>query len=300
MPSSEGGGGEGGARSRCARSPRTSRTRSCSACPPCPPATTSAPSSPPRASSATTARGTGTPAFCLRSSPSPFAQTAGSRAAFHSADPPHLPAVARVPSPLPTCPSGSSRRASSWAAATESEEEEEAAAAKSRGLGGVLDYIREDPIGLTIHPASLSPPALPSGAGDDDGDHPSWVLLDIRAYIADRPNATTAVSFTRAHHEIRASLCIARPPCVSYLCVHWPALAPADFVAEPRVLASASDLVLFQAVVCNPIVAFEDAMQDLFIYHAAPPEEEPSLTLLPHHGDLPCHLTAYKYNVAFS
>ncbi|KAL6841106.1 hypothetical protein ACP4OV_029075 [Aristida adscensionis] len=185
----------------------------------------------------------------------------------------------------------------------EPEEEEAAAAAvaaaagESRGLGCVLDYIREDPIGLTIHPASLSPPALPSGAGDDDGDHPSWVLLDIRAYIADRPNATTAVSSTRDRHEIRASLCIARPPGVSYLCVHCPALAPADFGAEPCVLATAGDLVLFQAAICNPCVGFEDDMQDFFVYQAAPPVEDatPSLTLLPHPGDLiPCHLTAYN------
>ncbi|KAL6841104.1 hypothetical protein ACP4OV_029073 [Aristida adscensionis] len=176
----------------------------------------------------------------------------------------------------------------------------------SRGLGAVLDYLREDPIGHTIHPASLRPPSHPlsssgaAGGDDDDDDHATkWVLLDLTAYIADRRNASTAAAFTRAGHAVHATLCAARPPRVSHLCVHCPALPPADFGAEPRVLAAAGDLVLFQAAICNPSVAFEDAMQDFFVYHTPPPVEEedamPSLTLLPHPGDLlPCHLTAYN------
>ncbi|TVU47768.1 hypothetical protein EJB05_07377, partial [Eragrostis curvula] len=154
---------------------------------------------------------------------------------------------------------------------------------ESRGMGCVLDYLRVNPIGVTINPASLCPPSL---AGGDT--RISWVLLDLVAYIADRGNATTAKAFTRARHEIQATLCTARPPRVSHLCVYRPKLTPADFGTEPRMLASSDDLILFQAAICNSSVCFEQAMQDYFVYQAAPPmhdgEGGPSLTLLPHPG----------------
>ncbi|KAL6841101.1 hypothetical protein ACP4OV_029070 [Aristida adscensionis] len=158
----------------------------------------------------------------------------------------------------------------------------------SRGLGAVLDYLREDPIGHTIHPASLRPPSHPSSssaaaAAAADDHATKWVLLDLTAYIADRRNASTAASFTRAGHAVHATLCAARPPRVTLLCVHCPALPASDFGAEPRVVATAAGgLVLLHAAVCNPSVAFETAMQDLFVYRASPPSgSPPSLAPLP-------------------
>ncbi|CAN6234260.1 unnamed protein product [Urochloa humidicola] len=154
---------------------------------------------------------------------------------------------------------------------------------ESRGLGGVLDFIREDPIGVTIMPASLRPPPLAAGGAATTTS--SWALLDLKAYIADRRNETTAIGFTRAGHEIHATLCAAAPPRVSHLCVHCPApLTPADLGTEPAILAHCGGgLIFFMAAVCNASVCFEHAMQDFFVYRAAA-RRRPSLTRLPHPG----------------
>ncbi|KAL6846205.1 hypothetical protein ACP4OV_023653 [Aristida adscensionis] len=125
-----------------------------------------------------------------------------------------------------------------------------------------------------------SPPPLPSAAG---GGHPSWVLLNHTAYLAACPNASAATSLTRDGHEIHASLCIARPPSVSYLCVHCPALTPSHFGIEPYVIATAGGgLIFFRAAVCDPSATFEHAMHDFFVYQLDDAGKGPSLTLLPH------------------
>ncbi|KAK3118315.1 hypothetical protein QOZ80_9BG0697160 [Eleusine coracana subsp. coracana] len=165
--------------------------------------------------------------------------------------------------------------------------EVETTGSDSRGLGGVLDHIKVDTIGVTILPASLCPPHL-TGGGDGSG-RISWLLLDLTAYIADQRNATTAKSSTRGRHEIQATLCWAPPPVVSHLSVYCPALPPGDFGTEPCILATSDELILFKASICNGSVAFEQAMQDYLVYRVALPTEDeagtgPSLTPLPHPG----------------
>ncbi|CAN6346307.1 unnamed protein product [Urochloa humidicola] len=158
-----------------------------------------------------------------------------------------------------------------------------------RGLGSVLDFIREDPIGVTIMPASLCPPTLAAGCASSC----SWALLDLKAYIADCRNTTTAKDVTRAGHEIQATLCLARPPRVSHLCIHCPTLTPADFGTEPAILAHCDGFIFFKAAICNASVCFEQAMQDFFVYWAPPSRMmgQPSLTRLPHPGPY-CNIIA--------
>ncbi|CAN6299613.1 unnamed protein product [Urochloa humidicola] len=157
----------------------------------------------------------------------------------------------------------------------------------SRGLGGVLDFIWKDPIGVTIMPASLRPPTLAASSSC------SWALLDLKAYIADCRNTSTAKDATRAGHEIQATLCLARPPRVSHLCVHCPALTPADFGTEPAILAHCDGFIFFKAAICNTSVCYEQAMQDFFVYRAPPSRTmgPPSLTRLPQPAPY-CNITA--------
>ncbi|CAL5028365.1 unnamed protein product [Urochloa decumbens] len=50
----------------------------------------------------------------------------------------------------------------------------------------------------------------------------SWVLLDLKAYIADRENSTTACAAMTSNDEtIRVTFCAAPTPLVSYICVWY-------------------------------------------------------------------------------
>ncbi|CAL5017930.1 unnamed protein product [Urochloa decumbens] len=50
----------------------------------------------------------------------------------------------------------------------------------------------------------------------------SWVLLDLKAYIADRENSTTACAAMTSNGEtIRVTFCVAPTPLVSYICVWY-------------------------------------------------------------------------------
>uniref|UniRef100_A0A0E0QUZ4 Uncharacterized protein n=1 Tax=Oryza rufipogon TaxID=4529 RepID=A0A0E0QUZ4_ORYRU len=64
---------------------------------------------------------------------------------------------------------------------------------------------------------TLSPP---SSHGGDAADHRPlpWILLDVRAYIADRRNSTTATIVLSNGRKIQITFCIAPPPLVSYIC----------------------------------------------------------------------------------
>ncbi|KAI4968364.1 hypothetical protein ZWY2020_058019 [Hordeum vulgare] len=91
---------------------------------------------------------------------------------------------------------------------------------------------------------SFHPPAV-----DHDGASPScyplWVLLDDRAYFADRDNATTVHATTSTGHDVKVTFCLADPPAVSHFCVHCAATSIQDLCAtEPRVVSSAKDLAL--------------------------------------------------------
>ncbi|KAL6648235.1 hypothetical protein ACP70R_012459 [Stipagrostis hirtigluma subsp. patula] len=129
-------------------------------------------------------------------------------------------------------------------------------------------------MGFTLQKATLNPPALPPG--DDDAGIP-WVLLDEHAYVAERHNATTAVSTTWNDKKVQVTFCLAHPPRVSYLCVFCP---EAEITLEPKILATEDDIVLLRIIVSSRkgIDILKDA--DDFVYEANA-AAGPSLTRLP-------------------
>ncbi|KAG2592457.1 hypothetical protein PVAP13_5NG469486 [Panicum virgatum] len=125
---------------------------------------------------------------------------------------------------------------------------------------------------IKMNEASLHPPSLVSPEADD-AEIP-WVLLDHKAYVADRCNDTTAVSYSRCGKQIQVSFFAARPPRVSYLCVF--SRCPADarkgdeeeiIPIEPQVIATDDNLVLLRIIVCPEETLFDGA--DLYIYRPA-------------------------------
>ncbi|XBI16244.1 hypothetical protein VPH35_058535 [Triticum aestivum] len=105
--------------------------------------------------------------------------------------------------------------------------------------------------------ASLRPPAA-DDAATAEAAATKWdwgeVLLDSKAYMADKENHTSArCRFTRKQDgkevEMRKTLCLAPPPRVSYFCCH--ARCPDDhgeedqarlFSREPSMLATEGNL----------------------------------------------------------
>ncbi|KAK3123485.1 hypothetical protein QOZ80_8AG0631670 [Eleusine coracana subsp. coracana] len=145
----------------------------------------------------------------------------------------------------------------------------------------------------------------PPSAAPTRRRRPSWILLDALAYISDQSNATTAQCRTRdANQPINVTLCVAAPPCVSYLCVHCPGLDPADFATEPTVLAAEDRFVLLRVPIGQRTIQNVPMCNDYFIYQAGntsnsrsssssmPP---PSLLLLPNPGriSLPDNRTVF-------
>uniref|UniRef100_A0A0E0B6R7 DUF1618 domain-containing protein n=1 Tax=Oryza glumipatula TaxID=40148 RepID=A0A0E0B6R7_9ORYZ len=121
---------------------------------------------------------------------------------------------------------------------------------------------------------------------------PRWVLLDKLAYFSDADvrNATTATSKTREGHEIQVTLCTAaRPPLVSYVCIHSPTLNPKtdDFAMEPQIIAAHDDLLLIRLIlgIGN---RFTVSLADYFVYQAASIDDDipPSLTRITHPGPM--------------
>ncbi|CAO2034465.1 unnamed protein product [Urochloa humidicola] len=109
----------------------------------------------------------------------------------------------------------------------------------------------------TDHP-SLHPPRHGYYKDDDDASasspedkHTSWVLLDLKAYIADRENSTTACAVMTSDGEtIQVTFCAAPTPLVSYICVWCPGLRTADMLAmRPSIEAVESDLLLLRVTV---------------------------------------------------
>ncbi|KAM0849883.1 hypothetical protein ACQ4PT_053489 [Festuca glaucescens] len=86
--------------------------------------------------------------------------------------------------------------------------------------------------------SSFHPPDLGSAAAST---YPAWVLLDRKAYIADRENGTTARAISRTGHTVKVTFCLVNAPAVSHFCVPGPV---EDLAEEPRVVSSAKDLVL--------------------------------------------------------
>uniref|UniRef100_A0A0D3EZR3 DUF1618 domain-containing protein n=1 Tax=Oryza barthii TaxID=65489 RepID=A0A0D3EZR3_9ORYZ len=133
----------------------------------------------------------------------------------------------------------------------------------------------------------LFPPPLP--ADDDDGGGvsptPSWVYLDASAYVSPDAvsNATTAVSTTTTGVRIHVSFCLARPPRLSYLCVHCPRPGAGDgeayrFTVDPRVISTHADVALLLVPHPNDELYRGIRSYDYFVYTASP---RPSLRLLP-------------------
>uniref|UniRef100_A0A0E0CG52 Uncharacterized protein n=1 Tax=Oryza meridionalis TaxID=40149 RepID=A0A0E0CG52_9ORYZ len=154
----------------------------------------------------------------------------------------------------------------------------------------------DDPLGLLLVPkpvkdSSLRPPAHGRDVDKKKESRPPWVLLDKTAYLAgaDVRNATTATSKTREGHEIQVTLCTAaRPPLVSYMCVHSPTLNPSDdFAREPKIIGVHDDLLLFRLTLGHGN-RLNLSLSDYFVYQAASVDDDgsrpPSLTRITHPG----------------
>uniref|UniRef100_A0A0E0M4E9 DUF1618 domain-containing protein n=1 Tax=Oryza punctata TaxID=4537 RepID=A0A0E0M4E9_ORYPU len=111
----------------------------------------------------------------------------------------------------------------------------------------------------------------PSHGGDPlDADEPlPWILLDVRAYIADHQNATTATADLGNGHRIQITIWTAPPPLVSYICAWSPTADPARIFAKEIIVGCVNaDLVFLRL--------YSDQVYDL-VYRAG---GRPSLTLI--------------------
>jgi hypothetical protein len=108
----------------------------------------------------------------------------------------------------------------------------------------------------------------PPTHGHPPDAHP-WIVLDVRAYIADRRNSTTATIVLSNGRKIQITFCIAPPPLVSYICAWSPATDPAVFFAKEPAVGFVNDNLVFLRV-------HSDQIYDL-IYHAS---SRPSLKLI--------------------
>ncbi|KAI5012341.1 hypothetical protein ZWY2020_024475 [Hordeum vulgare] len=106
--------------------------------------------------------------------------------------------------------------------------------------------------------ATRIPPTLP-----ECDDYDGAILLDMRCYMADLHNATTASGATSRGLPIQVTFRSARPPLLSYLCVHCPGL---NFLrTSPMVVATDADLVLFR-IPSNINASFDAQAWDYFLY----------------------------------
>ncbi|EEE70206.1 hypothetical protein OsJ_30302 [Oryza sativa Japonica Group] len=86
----------------------------------------------------------------------------------------------------------------------------------------------------------------PPTHGHPPDAHP-WIVLDVRAYIADRQNATTATTSLTSGRKLQITICAAPPPLVSYVCAWSPNADPAlVFAKEPVVACVNADLVFLR------------------------------------------------------
>ncbi|XP_044319254.1 uncharacterized protein [Triticum aestivum] len=119
--------------------------------------------------------------------------------------------------------------------------------------------------------ASFQPPAA-DPASANPSRYPSHVLLDRRAYFADRDNATTVKATTSRGHDVKVTFCLADPPAISYFCVHFPGISVHECCAtEPRVVSSADDLALLCFAFRTGAASTDEDSHHLeyFVYKAA-------------------------------
>ncbi|XP_048559993.1 uncharacterized protein LOC125540419 [Triticum urartu] len=108
--------------------------------------------------------------------------------------------------------------------------------------------------------ATRIPPTLP-----ECNDYDGAILLDLRCYIADLPNATTASSATSRSLPIQVTFRAAPPPLLSHLCIHCPGLGLIFRHSVPRVVATDADLVLLR-VPMNINASLDVQSWDYFVY----------------------------------
>ncbi|KAK3149231.1 hypothetical protein QOZ80_3AG0214690 [Eleusine coracana subsp. coracana] len=126
----------------------------------------------------------------------------------------------------------------------------------------------------SLHPPDIASPDPTAAASEEI----PWVLLEEKAYVADRVNDTTASTDSRCGKQIQATIVIARPPRVSYICVFCRCSEKRELremvPLDPDVVATDGDLVLLRVVV-RPEEGVLDG-DDLYVYRPA----VPSLTRL--------------------
>ncbi|KAM0863484.1 hypothetical protein ACQ4PT_044560 [Festuca glaucescens] len=119
---------------------------------------------------------------------------------------------------------------------------------------------------------SLNPPAITEL--DASAGLPPSILLESRAYFADRKNSTTATLDTGNGRGIQVSICFADPPTLSYVCIHCPGYAEADFSDEPRVVRSEKHFLLLHLSLWG--AGFEELIDEYYMYQAAAIPGKPS------------------------
>ncbi|TVU16231.1 hypothetical protein EJB05_39783, partial [Eragrostis curvula] len=138
--------------------------------------------------------------------------------------------------------------------------------------------------------ASLRPPAHDHQPPAKASAPVTWAMLDIKAYIADRRNATTAFGRTSNGAEIQVTFCTAPPPAVSYFCVWCPEPSRVTEIAtEPKIIAAEADVVVLSLGLTSSGSCFDHGNRDIFIYKAGGGEKRPSLNRLVcrcHHSEL--------------
>ncbi|CAN6225379.1 unnamed protein product [Urochloa humidicola] len=98
-----------------------------------------------------------------------------------------------------------------------------------------------------LEPSTLHPPVLSADDVAAAEEILPWVLLELKAYVAKRDNATTAFSRTWDGKRIQVTFCARRPPRASYVCVHSPDAA--EIHVEPEIVAVEDRLVVLRITV---------------------------------------------------
>jgi hypothetical protein len=125
---------------------------------------------------------------------------------------------------------------------------------------------------------------------------PSWVLLNNKARYTDccDDNASTAYAITSAGRTLKATFCLASPPAVSHVSVHYTDSRPEDsHYVHAEVSSSAKDLALLRL---SSRQRKPGDAGDYFVYHA--PAGKPSLRAipcLPISPEAPCF--SYDYDI---
>ncbi|CAN6250316.1 unnamed protein product [Urochloa humidicola] len=136
-------------------------------------------------------------------------------------------------------------------------------------------------MGRNFLDASLRPPAHDHHPPDEASAPGSCAVLDVRAYIADRRNATTAYGRLSNGDEIQVTFCVAPPPVTSYFCIWCPEQHNVTKLAtEPRIIAAEADLVVFAVGLGSGFQCFDPWQTDIFVYYAGSGEKGPWLRRL--------------------